>query len=493
MTFIGSTFLKHGEEEPYLNHCIVLDTCDDVYGAVIERYSKEKDVLLAWTKLIQRENPDIIIGYNIFGFDYQFMFNRAQELGMSCVKEFLKLSRNKNEICGTLDKDTGKYKIEESSLTIASGTHNLEFIKMNGRIQVDLYNYFRRSYNLTSYKLDYVSGYFIGDKVKKIEYQDDITSKHSKNLVGLKDHSYIHFEEIGHSSEYYDNGSKFKVVDVDEEAGKFKVLSHVTPDMDKVVKWCLAKDDVTHHDIFRMTNEGPTERAVIAKYCIQDCNLVHHLMKKIDVMTEFIEMANICSVPIDFLVMRGQGIKLFSFVAKQCREANTLIPVLEKKDDGGYEGAIVLDPKCGLYLDEPVACVDYSSLYPSSMISENLSHDSKVWTREYDLEGNLIKETGIKDASGNFIYDNLPEYKYVNVNYDTYEYIRKTARSAAVKTKVGSKMCRFAQFPDGKLAIMPRILKELLAARKATRTSAKFKTITTSIGEYSGLIIDKDR
>jgi len=35
-----------------------------------------------------------------------------------------------------------------------------------------------------------------------------------------------------------------------------------------------------------------------------------------------------------------------------------------------YEGAIVLEPKCGLYLDVPVACVDYSSLYPSSIISE---------------------------------------------------------------------------------------------------------------------------
>ena len=491
VTFIGSTFMRYGEEEPYLNHCIALDTCHDVSNAVIEPYSTEKEVLLAWTKLIQKENPDIIIGYNIFGFDYKFMFQRAQELGFDCVRRFLKLSRNRGEECGTLDEETRRYKIQESSLTIASGTHNLEFIKMGGRIQVDLYNYFRRDYNLTSYKLDYVSGHFIGDKVKSIEHQEDISVIKSKNLTGLKEGHFIHLEEIGHSSEYYDNGAKFKVIEVHEDRGTFMIMGHVTPDMKKTVKWCLAKDDVTPQDIFRMTNEGPAERAVIAKYCIQDCNLVHNLLKKIDVVTGFVEMANICSVPIDFLVMRGQGIKLFSFIAQKCREAKTLIPVLEKKDDGGYEGAIVLDPKCGLYLDEPVACVDYSSLYPSSMISENLSHDSKVWTREYDLEGNLVKETGVKDASGNYVYDNLPEYKYVDVTYDTYEYIRKTEKSAAVKTKVGRKECRFAQFPDGDLAIMPRILKELLAARKATRASAKWKTINTSIGEYTGLVIDK--
>ena len=63
-------------------------------------------------------------------------------------------------------------------------------------------------------------------------------------------------------------------------------------------------------------------------------------------------------------------------------------------DDEGYEGATVLDPVTGLYLDNPVACVDYSSLYPSSIISENLSHDSKVWTKEYDLDGVLLKEMG---------------------------------------------------------------------------------------------------
>ena len=462
-------------------------------NAEIEQYDNEKDVLLAWTRLIQRENPDIITGYNIFGFDYSFMYYRAKENGEDCLEDFLKLSRNKDEVCGQFDEKTSTYEIERSSITIASGTHNLHFIKMPGRVQIDLYNYFRREYNLTSYKLDFVSGHFIGDKVKKLTYQDEasLTTINSKNLTGLKKGNYVHFEEIGHSTEYYQEGAKFIVTNVDEAKSLFEVDGVIKPDMKKTIRWCLAKDDVTPQDIFRMTNEGPDERAVIAKYCIQDCNLVHHLLRKIDVVTGMVEMAKICSVPIDFLVMRGQGIKLFSFIAKKCREAGVVIPVLEKKNDGGYEGAIVLKPKTGLYLNEPVACVDYSSLYPSSMISENLSHDSKVWTKEYDLNGDLIKETGEKNKLGQYKYDNLPDYKYVDVTYDTYEYLRKTERGAEVKTKVGYKICRFAQFPEGKLAIMPRILKELLAARKATRTSAKFKTIKTTDGDFTGLMIDK--
>jgi len=486
VTFIGSTFLRAGEKEPYLNHCIALNTCASVNNAEIESYSTEDKVLLAWKDLIQRENPDIIIGYNIFGFDYDFMFHRAIETG--CVGEFLNLSKNRGERCAAFDQETQRYKLEETKIVIASGEHNLRFIKMNGRIQIDMYNYFRREENLTSYKLDYVAGYFIGDYVKKLDYDatDNKTVVKSTNLTGLLEGSYIHFEEIGHSTDYYNDGAKFMISSVDKSTGTFEVLGNVAPDFSKKVRWCLAKDDVTPKDIFRMTNGSDEDRGIIAKYCLQDCNLVHYLMNKVDVLTGFVEMAKICSVPINFLVLRGQGIKLTSYVAKKCREKNTLMPVMEKAEgDDGYEGAIVLDPKCDLYLDNPVACVDYASLYPSSMISENLSHDSKVWTKEYDLQDNLIKTVGDQDIAGNFIYDNLPEYEYVNITYDTFKYVRARPTAAAEKIKSGYKICRFAQFKQGR-AIMPSILEELLAARKATR-----KMIPSETDEFMKNVLDK--
>ena len=488
VTFIGSTIMNYGNKDPHFNHCIVLNTCSEIpmENSVVETYNTEKEVLLAWQQLVQRENPDIIIGYNIFGFDYEFMFRRSEE--NDCVEDFLKLGRNKNEICGTKDKDTDKWKIEESSIQIASGQHDLRFIKMNGRLQVDLYNFYRRTENLTSYKLDYVAGNFIGDYAKKIEHNNNSSIISTSNLTGLLVGSYIHIEEIGHSVDYYADGAKYLVTEIDKVNCKFTIEGIVTPDFNKKVRWCLAKDDVTPKDIFRMTNGTADDRSVIAKYCIQDCNLVHYLFNKSDILTGFIEMAKICSVPINFLVMRGQGIKLQSLIANECRKIRTLIPVIEKGNlDEGYEGAIVLPPKCDLYLDNPVACNDYASLYPSSMISENLSHDSKVWTKEYDLAGNLIEEWGYKDADGNYIYDNLPEYEYVDVSYDTYRYFRKHPKAAAEKIKCGYKICRFAQPQgDGESAIMPAILKKLLKARKDTR-----KMIPNQSDEFMKQVLDQ--
>jgi DNA polymerase elongation subunit (family B) len=494
VTFIGSTFVKYGQNSnrPYLNNCIVLDTCDrlddEVPNSEIETYTTEADVLVAWTRLIQKENPDIIIGYNIFGFDYQFMFRRAVETG--CYEEFLKLSRNRDELCANAGGGGGgggggfvnpsteitadNVAIEQTKIALASGQYDLHYIKMTGRLQIDVYNYLRRDFNLSSYKLDDVSSYFIGDTVKSVEYNQatDTTRVISGNLLGLEVGNFVKFEQTNHSTDVYKDGHKFKVVEISATSGCFTVEGTATPDMKTMVKWGLAKDDVSPQDIFRMTNEGPRERAVIAKYCIQDCNLVHHLMNKIDIITGYTEMAKICSVPISFLVMRGQGIKLTSYVAMKCREKNTLMPVIDKdRSESGYEGAIVLPPKCGLYLDNPVACNDYSSLYPSSMISENLSHDSKVWTKEYDNDGNLIRETGEQ------CYDNLPGYKYVDITYDTYRWTRPKSATrtaaAAVKVKCGTKVCRFAQFPEGEKGIMPAILEELLLARKTTRKLAE--------------------
>ena len=504
VTFIGSTFMRYGEPEPYLNHCLVVGSCDPVEGAVIETTETELDLLLQWRNLIQTENPDIIIGYNIFGFDYEFMFRRAQE--NHCEHEFLKLSRKCDEVCA---KDTdGVLSIENTKIILATGEYDLRFYKTTGRLQIDMYTYFRRDFNLASYKLDNVAGQYISDAVKQIKYSEhpihgSVTELFSTNLSGLHINDFIHIELIGFTSDYYKDGKKFRVLDIEynrvvyemkngkECSNTFNVIIIGGIEMNdntiKNVKWGMAKDDVTPQDIFRLSKGSSADRAIVAKYCIQDCNIVHHLMSKIDVITGYVEMARICSVPISFLVFRGQGIKLTSYVAKKCREKNTLMPDLEKSNSvDGYEGAIVLPPKCSMYMDNPVCCVDYASLYPSSMISQNYSHDSKVWTKEYDLNGTLIRETGETNGNGQYIYDNLPNYQYIDIEFDTYKVCRKTPTSKADKVISGKKICRWAQLPDNQKSIMPAILEELLQARKNTR-----KKIKTESDPFIQNILDK--
>jgi len=485
VTFIGTTFCRFGEKEPYLNNCLVLGSCDDIAGVDVQTFDRESDLLLAWTQLIQDENPDIIIGYNIFGFDYEFLYQRACQ--NECEQDFLELSRKRGDVCAKFDGYDDSREIvgiESTKVVLASGEYDLRYVKMAGRIQIDMYAYLRRDFNLSSYKLDDVAGQFICDEIKKVEYRDydDATVLTTGNLTGIHVGDYIHIEIVGITTNYIEGGKKYHIVDI--TANTIVISDHISDTWWRTnkLRWGIAKDDVSPQDIFRLANGSSTDRAIIGKYCLQDCNLVHHLLNKIDVITGYVEMSNICSVPISFLVFRGQGIKLTSYVAKKCREKDTLIPDLDSAygNDEGYEGAIVLAPKCSMYMDNPVACVDYASLYPASMISNNLSPDSKVWTQEYDLDGTLLKE----DCGTTAL---LPVgYDYVDVEFDTFKWRRLSAKSRATKVKTGKKICRFAQFPDGRRAILPAILEELLKARADTR-----KRIKTEPDAFMRNILDK--
>jgi DNA polymerase elongation subunit (family B) len=227
----------------------------------------------------------------------------------------------------------------------------------------------------------------------------------------------------------------------------------------------MNKNDVSPNDIFRLQKGNAADRKIIADYCVQDCALCNHLMMKLEIIANNIGMANVCNVPFAYIFMRGQGIKIFSLVSKQCKEDDFVIPTLNKgrvgafdedaeEDEEGYEGAIVLEPKTGIYTEDPVTVLDYASLYPSSMISENLSHDCVV-----EIDGK---------------YDNLPGIEYLDVSYDIYEKINEK------KTKIGERVCRFTQNEKG---VIPRILMTLLKQRKDTRKKIEYQTVITTNGD----------
>jgi DNA polymerase elongation subunit (family B) len=357
---IGTTVHTYGERECTSRHIVTLGTCAPVRGGEVElvQAEDEADLLLAWRDHMARVDPDLVSGYNVFGFDMAYMHDRAKELGVA--GEFLKLGRLADRACAF--KET---KLSSSAL----GDNLLRFIQMDGRVLMDVMKVVQRDHKLDSYKLDAVAQHFTGEK----------------------------------------------------------------------------KDDVTPQDIFRLQKGSADDRCVIATYCVQDCELCNRLIIKLDLLAGNMGMSNVCLVPLSYIFMRGQGIKIFSLVLKQCREDGFLVPVIkmgqlagggEDDDQEGYEGAIVLEPQEGIYIDDPVSVLDYASLYPSSMISENLSHDTLVMDPAYD---------------------NLPGVEYEEVTYDVYDEARRV---------VGKRTCRFAQ---GRQGLLPRILTKLLAARKATR------------------------
>jgi DNA polymerase elongation subunit (family B) len=88
-----------------------------------------------------------------------------------------------------MNKNEEIISIENTKIQLASGEYDLRYFKMAGRLQIDMYSYFRRDFNLASYKLDDVSGQFISDDIKKVVNETDakygaVTKLFSKNLTG---------------------------------------------------------------------------------------------------------------------------------------------------------------------------------------------------------------------------------------------------------------------------------------------------------------------
>ena len=490
---IGSCVQIHGQKDMYMKHIITLDTCDPIEGAIVESYKTEAEVLLAWTRFIQQLDPDIITGYNIFGFDYAFMWGRAEELGID--DDFSELGR--------LYDVLSKLEIKKLSSS-ALGDNTLQYINMEGRVQMDLLKVIQRDHNLASYKLDHVAETFMNDSITNIE---TIENQTLLKINGHKNINIGNFITLNVNGEQYNDGQKFKISNINKDIITINDNINDLNNSIKGVKWQLAKDDVSPKEIFEFQKQGPDKRQIVATYCIQDCALCLNIIDKLNIITNNMGMSNVCTVPLSFIFLRGQGIKIFSLISRECRKNDFLIPVIkhtkeetrlkysrndiykdisfvpEEDDDaiidndGGYEGAIVLKPKPDIYLKKPVTVLDYASLYPSSMISENLSFDSIIM----DEDTQYLGEEGSKHL------DKLG-YNYNDITHDVFKWIDPKIRSKG-KVKVGTKTCRFVQHKDGSKGIVPTTLRFLLTARKETRTKAKYKVIETQDGEkYEGLL-----
>ena len=141
------------------------------------------------------------------------------------------------------------------------------------------------------------------------------------------------------------------------------------------------KEDVHHSIISDLQNGSDEDRHRLAVYCLKDAQLPLRLMEKMSVLVNYIEMARVTGVPIEFLIARGQQIKVLSMLLRKCRDIGLLIPTLSKKGGGGedttYEGATVLDP-IKAYYQVPIATLDFASLYPSIMQAYNLCYSTLV-------------------------------------------------------------------------------------------------------------------
>lgn len=335
---IGTTFNYLGESECFYKHISTLGSCSPIEGVDVEACHTEQDMILTWARMIRRINPDILTGYNIFGFDDKYLEIRT--------KDVLKINPKLLKLLSRLKETPGKF-VEKDLSSSALGDNKLFYYNMPGVVRIDLMKVIMREHNLESYKLDDVASEFIREVINKtvqikVKNTDNIKTRiETKSTYGLAVDRFIKiYYNDGLSDNAYQDGLKFNVKKM--SADSITVNSKLDNEIKDMIKdtdnykvfWCQAKDDIKPQDIFDMQLMGPDERAKVAKYCIQDCELCNKIFEKLQVVTNNISMSSVCSVPLSYIFLRGQGIKIFSLVAKKCRERDHVMPVIRRRDQG---------------------------------------------------------------------------------------------------------------------------------------------------------------
>ena len=83
---IGTTVHFYGSDKIVYKNIVSLDSCDDIEGCEVISCKTEKELLNKWKDVMNNLNSDIITGYNIFGFDMPYIWDRAKELNI--IEEF---------------------------------------------------------------------------------------------------------------------------------------------------------------------------------------------------------------------------------------------------------------------------------------------------------------------------------------------------------------------------------------------------------------------
>ncbi|RKO95257.1 ribonuclease H-like protein, partial [Caulochytrium protostelioides] len=150
------------------------------------------------------------------------------------------------------------------------------------------------------------------------------------------------------------------------------------------------KEDVHHSIISDLQNGNEETRRRLAVYCLKDAYLPQRLLDKLMCIINYTEMARVTGVPLNYLLTRGQQIKVLSQLHRKAQPENFLIPNLPGQGtDDQYEGAIVIEPEKGFYAD-PVATLDFNSLYPSIMQAHNLCYTT------YIPDDHSLKRNGVE-------------------------------------------------------------------------------------------------
>lgn len=428
---ISLTFQVYMKPETKKDYIIIIGPTEPVEGVEIYVVNNELEVIEKFFDIIEQEDPDVFIGYNIFGFDYEYIHVRLTDV--AC--EWRNIGRLLEIECSMHDR---------SWQSDAYGYVNMNILDCPGRISVDMLPYIKREHKLPIYSLAAVGKKFIGDT--KLDLKAYEMFQIHKKMTDML-HIIMERTKTEDYNSAYEEYKKNPSILNEEENKEFL--------------------------------EVKKKNTIIVDYNVKDSLLVIRLFEKLNVWISLIELSNIVRVtPMEFFT-RGQQVRC---IAQLYHAATHKRIVLTRRvmEYIYFNGGYVADPIPGFW--ELVLCFDFNSLYPSIMIAYNICFTTLI-PRLKGVDENIYKLFEItqeepKDfkppKDDKFDYGEWDE-DYVEEEEEEEEEGKKKKRKKKKVEKI-KKEYNFAFVKkEVRKGLLPEILETLLGNRKRVKKELKGK------------------
>ena len=141
----------------------------------------------------------------------------------------------------------------------------------------------------------------------------------------------------------------------------------------------MTKEDLHFTEITPKWQAGPHGRRELGIYCLKDAELPLALIQALSLLFNAVERARVTGLPLEWVLNRGILIRFTSQLMRESMAKGYLLPHVDqnsplRQHTTKFAGATVLPVQRGIW--RLVAVLDFSSMYPSQIIAENLCYST---------------------------------------------------------------------------------------------------------------------
>lgn len=471
---IGKTYHWKDSKESLLDVCVVSRPCNPRPDKLTIVCKDEKDLIKASFMLNSLLMPDFIIDFNGGDFDWPFIIKKAvmhgvlifiyDQLTLFNDYRVKKMSR-REQTESILKWDCQKKRIKLEADSVAYSTT----LTLPGYINIDVRTMFRKLYPT--------------EPKSSLKYYLELS-----NLSGKED------------------------MPISELFNIFKESMDLEKEIDLMVK---SKDVVGLSDVQKRYDINKEKMADVAHYCTIDAKRCQELMQKVNIIGDKREVSDVSHTTLYDALYFADGMKVRNLVIAEGQKRGLLFSTRSKPfiGDGKYPGAYVFPPikgpvkpkltvrECKATLDDwkdipesdiksmedilympkapesgnmidkfpsntkrlflefigeenryPIAGLDFSSLYPSIVMTYNLTPDYMVFTEK---EANRLTQEGHGLHKIEFMFNEDPQVAW-SIRHDTFD---------GVQLLPNKKKNKFGLYPS--------ILKKLFDKRDVMKSAMK--------------------